>query len=71
MSSSEYRVILADPPWHFDVWKEGSRRNVTSKYKTMRVADIAALPVQLMAADDCVLFLWMVWGDEIRLEDDR
>jgi N6-adenosine-specific RNA methylase IME4 len=56
-----YGAILADPPWHFQTWGEGSKRNVTSKYSTMQAADIAALPVAELAAPDCVLFMWIVW----------
>lgn len=57
----EAGVIYADPPWHFDVWAEGSARNAASKYKTMTAADIAELPVCDLAAPDCALFMWMVW----------
>jgi N6-adenosine-specific RNA methylase IME4 len=56
-----FKAIYADPPWHFEVWKEGGNRNVTSKYSTMAAADIAALPVADLAAEDCVLFVWIVW----------
>jgi N6-adenosine-specific RNA methylase IME4 len=56
-----FKAIYADPPWHFEVWKEGSNRNVTAKYSTMDAAAIAALPVADLAADDCVLFIWIVW----------
>lgn len=58
---NHYRAMYADPPWHFDVWAEGSARNAASKYNTMGHADIAALPVHLLAAEDCALFMWMVW----------
>lgn len=56
-----YGAILADPPWHFQTWGEGSKRDVTSKYSTMQALDIAALPVSDLAAQDCVLFMWIVW----------
>lgn len=56
-----FGAILADPPWHFDVWAEGSARNASSKYLTMSASDIALMPVSSLAADDCVLFMWMVW----------
>lgn len=65
-----YRAILADPPWQFDsLW--GGRPNrteagypsraVDAHYDTMTIADIAAMPVADLAADDCVLFMWIVW----------
>jgi len=57
----KYGVIYADPPWHFEVWAEGSGRNASSKYGTMRAADIAAMPIAELAAPDCVLFTWICW----------
>lgn len=61
LPKGHYGAILADPPWHFDVWAEGSNRNASSKYDTMSAADIAAMPVAELAAPDCALFMWMVW----------
>ena len=51
-----YRVILADPPWDFD---GGGNRNVRTKYATMSIADIKALPVGQLAARDCACFMWV------------
>lgn len=56
-----YKALLADPPWHFETWGEGGNRNVTSKYSTMSVEKMCALPVGDLAAEDCVLFVWAVW----------
>lgn len=51
-----YGVIGADPAWKF---KAGhSNRSTENHYKTMKLADIMALPVQELAAEDCVLLLW-------------
>lgn len=58
---SHFKAIYADPPWHFEVWAEGGNRNVTSKYSTMQLDEMAALPVGDLAAPDCVLFMWVVW----------
>lgn len=69
-----FGAILADPPWHFQAWVDtgvsgsklpnggknyGSSRGPT--YPTMREAELAALPVKDVAADDCVLFMWVCW----------
>lgn len=59
--TGKFGAIYADPPWHFDVWAEGSARNASSKYPTMRMAEIAALPVGDWAAEDCALFIWVTW----------
>jgi N6-adenosine-specific RNA methylase IME4 len=61
LKKNGYGALLADPPWHFQTWGEGSKRNVTSKYNTMQAPDMAALPVSELAAPDCVLFMWIVW----------
>lgn len=58
-------VILADPPWGFKTWsgpeKKLASRGTVAPYKTMEMADIAALPVSELAAPDCCLFMWVVW----------
>ena len=56
----DYRVIAADPPWAFksnSIVKPG--RNAMRHYQTMSLADISALPVQNVVADDAILFLWI------------
>jgi N6-adenosine-specific RNA methylase IME4 len=60
-----FGAILADPPWGFQCWdgkdnKVASRGSVTP-YDTMDMDDIRALPVTDLAANDCVLFMWVVW----------
>lgn len=56
----KYNIILADPPWTFKVWSEkGLDRSAIQHYDVMRAADIKALPVNKLAAEDCVLFLWV------------
>jgi N6-adenosine-specific RNA methylase IME4 len=57
----QFGAILADPPWHYDVWAEGSKRNASSKYDTMNADNIALMPVGDLAAPDCVLFIWITW----------
>lgn len=55
-----FGAILADPPWTFKTWSPKGRGRAP-KYPTMSVEQIGALRVQEIAADDCVLFLWMSW----------
>lgn len=56
-----YRVILADPPWHFVTRsKKGRDRCPDARhYETMSLIDIARLPVGEVAAKDSVLMLWV------------
>jgi N6-adenosine-specific RNA methylase IME4 len=54
-----YEVIVADPPWTFKLW---SNTNLTKspggQYQLMTTDDVCALPVESIAAPDCMLFLW-------------
>lgn len=56
--NDKYSVIYSDPPWRF--WA-GGNRNATRYYDCMKIEDIAALPVQDWAADDCALFMWVTF----------
>lgn len=63
----KYSVIYADPPWSYAAG--GAKRNVTRHYHTMKPEDIYDLPVQDIAADDCLLFMWATFPNlEIALE---
>jgi N6-adenosine-specific RNA methylase IME4 len=54
-----YGVIYADPPWRFRTWSESNQKKAAKNhYDLMELADIKKLPVQDMAADDCVLLMW-------------
>lgn len=52
-----YPVIYADPPWRYD-YTETESRAIENQYPTMDLEAICALPVQQIATDDAVLFLW-------------
>ena len=55
LPEGKYNIIYADPPWRF--W-EGGEKNQSQHYQTMEFEDIAKLPIQDIAADNCILFLW-------------
>lgn len=65
----KYNIIYADPPWAYAdrrvIRKDGrtAKRGYGSAnlYKIMTVDEIASLPVQNVAADNCALFLWATW----------
>lgn len=63
LERGRYGAILADPPWHFDVWSENKQdnRRASSKYDVLKLGDICRLPVGALAASDCILFLWAIW----------
>lgn len=70
LKRGHYGAIYCDPPWAFNLWW-GGRTNETPAgvpsratvphYETMREPELNALPVGDLAADDCVLFLWICW----------
>lgn len=61
LPAGKFGAILADPEWpDEDVWSEaGLDRSPDNHYPTSSVADICARPVGDIAADDCVLGLWI------------
>lgn len=59
---SHFGAILADPPWRFKAWSgKGTLRAAENHYETMSVQELSSLPVGELAADNCVLFLWVCW----------
>jgi len=56
-----YGVISADMPWEFESWSDkGKSRNPDQQYGTLTLEEIRALPVADLAAENCVLLLWVV-----------
>lgn len=59
--SRRYGTILADPPWQFQnrTGKMAPEHKRLSRYSTMSLDDIKALPVADLAAQACHLYLWV------------
>lgn len=54
-----YGMIMADPPWHFTTYSAtGAEKSPQAQYRTMTMTQIARLPVESLAAPDCLLWLW-------------
>jgi N6-adenosine-specific RNA methylase IME4 len=53
-----FRVIVIDPPWHYDKRAEDASHRAALPYPSMTLEEIAALPIAGMAAEDCILWLW-------------
>jgi len=61
LPKGQYRVIYADPPWHYGDGRTGDLMTATGAqdhYPTMKLAELKALDVPSIAAPDSVLFLW-------------
>lgn len=54
-----YGVILADPPWLFELRSaKGETKAPQAHYRCMPTEEICALPVGHLASRDCALVLW-------------
>lgn len=62
MSMKKYNIIYADPAWKFRNKKTGGsmKSGASKKYKVMTLEDMKRMPVNDIAADDCVLVMWWV-----------
>ena len=56
-----YRVVVADPPWPYDIRQEDYSQRVVTPYPAMSIAEICAEgdKVRAIAHRDCVLWLWV------------
>ncbi len=53
-----YRVIVADPPWPYELRKADPSHRATHPYPQMSLAEIRAVDVAEIAHGDCILWLW-------------
>ncbi len=54
----KFRVILADPPWSYEMKKPG-HGDTDDHYDTLSIEQICQLPVRDLVDQECVLFLWV------------
>lgn len=56
-----FGLIMADPPWSYEMFSDkGYEKAPEGQYQTMALDAIKALPVEALAAPDCLLWLWAV-----------
>ncbi len=60
-AGQSFATILADPPWQFQnrTGKMAPEHKRLSRYSTMALDDILALPVSQLTADTAHLYLWV------------
>jgi N6-adenosine-specific RNA methylase IME4 len=58
-TGQKFGAIYADPPWPYGTGD--SSRDTSRHYSLMPYEEINALPVWELAADNCVLFIWVTW----------
>ena len=56
-----YKTIYADPPWQFQnrTGKVAPEHKRLTRYSTMRLDEIKALPVSEVTDEKCHLYLWV------------
>lgn len=61
VGQQKFKTILADPPWQFvnRTGKVAPEHRRLSRYDTMTVKDICALPVAQALHDTAHLYLWV------------
>ena len=61
LAGQRFRTIMADPPWQFQnrTGKVAPEHKRLSRYGTMNLEEIKALPVSLAAAETAHLYLWV------------
>jgi len=57
LPNKKYQVIYMDPPWRYN-FSRSVTREIENQYPTMELEEIKALPINRLAEDDSVLFLW-------------
>ena len=60
----KYNIIYADPPWSYKDKRDKHPRmcgGAISHYNTMSIEQIKSLPIKELAADNCMLFLWVTF----------
>jgi len=55
----KYNIIYIDPPWTYRDKAKAGNRGAECKYPVMSQKEIANLPINQIANDDCILFLWI------------
>lgn len=57
----KYQIIVADPPWHIEKIQKKVRPNqIDMDYPMMTLDEIKALPINNIADETCMLFLWTI-----------
>jgi N6-adenosine-specific RNA methylase IME4 len=57
LPEGKFGLIYADPPWQYE-FAEDEDRAIENHYPTMSLAELEALSVADLAAEDCLLWLW-------------
>lgn len=63
LPDGQFRIVYADPPWAYSdsgvIVSSDAYGRAERHYPTMTIAELCAMPVIEIVADDAVLFLWV------------
>ncbi len=59
MPEGRFDVIVIDPPWPYECRQEDSTHRGRLAYPSMPLEQILAFPVKDLAAENCILWLWV------------
>ena len=60
----KYKIIYADPPWHYRQGKSMGTQfqgACDRHYNTMTIDELCKLPIKKLADKDCILLLWVTF----------
>lgn len=60
-TDKKYQIIYADPAWEYDDKMNAGNRGASHKYDLMSDEDIYNMPVNEIADENCILFLWVTF----------
>ena len=61
---SNYQIIYADPPWSYNARHSKKTKfggGAMGHYPTMSIDEIKSLPIEDLASNNCVLFIWVTF----------
>ena len=54
----KYEIIYLDPPWQYDKDESYFGQDVEKHYPTMNFYELSKLPINELAEENCVLYMW-------------
>ena len=58
LPKKKYKIVYADPPWSYNDKCHSGKRGACHKYDLMSDQEIYSMDIDLISADDCILFMW-------------
>jgi len=58
LPAGKYNIIYADPPWNY---YKGGYKNQEQHYDSLTIEELKQMPLDDLAADNCILFLWVTF----------